>query len=65
MFKGMEKRKFIDYTKLYPLFFTLIIVIILFQYSFSALESIFYDLRVKYDLGLHFKDNIVIITIDE
>ncbi|MBL6988207.1 MAG: CHASE2 domain-containing protein [Bacteriovoracaceae bacterium] len=40
-------------------------MIILFQYSFSSLESIFYDLNVEFDLGISFRDDIVIITMDE
>jgi signal transduction histidine kinase len=54
-----------EFSRFYPLFFTLVVVFILFQYSFSSLEAIFYDLRVKYDLGLSYKDNIVLITMDE
>jgi signal transduction histidine kinase len=54
-----------EFSRFYPLFFTLVVVFILFQYSFSSLEAIFYDLRVKYDLGLNFEDNIVLVTMDE
>ena len=60
-----EKNKGNDYSKYYPLFFTIIFVVILFQYSFASLESIFYDLRVRYDIGTSFKDNIVLIGLDE
>lgn len=49
----------------YPLIFTLVFVFILFQYSFSSLEAILYDLRVRYDFGTAFKDNIVLITMDD
>lgn len=49
----------------YPLLLTIIIVIILFQYSFATIEAIFYDLRVRYDIGFSSEDNIVLITLDE
>lgn len=49
----------------YPLLFTLGFVFILFQYSFSSLEAILYDLRARYDFGVSFKDNIVVITMDD
>lgn len=60
-----EKKKKVDFSRYYPLVFTLAFVVILFQYSFSSLEAIFYDLRVKYDFGFGFRDNIVLVTIDE
>lgn len=65
MNKDYLKGKKIDLTKLYPVFFTLIFVAILFQYSFSSLESILYDARIKYDWGISHRDNIVLITMDE
>ena len=60
-----DKKKSFDFSKYYPLFFTIIFVIILFQYSFSTLEAIFYDLRVKFDFGTSAGNDIVIITQDE
>lgn len=59
-----KKIKF-DLSEYYPLFFTLIFVTILFQYPLASLESIFYDLRVRLDFGLHPTREIVIITMDE
>lgn len=59
------KKKGSDFSKYYPLFFTIIFVIILFQYSFSTLEAIFYDLRIKYDLGIGFQDNMVLVSLDD
>lgn len=59
------KKKNFDFSQLYPLFFTVIFVVILFQYSFATLESIFYDLRVRSDWGISFQDNIVLVTMDE
>ena len=60
-----QNKKRIDFSKYYPLIFTIIFVVILFQYSFSTLEAIFYDLRVQYDFGIEQKDRIVLITLDE
>ncbi len=59
------KREIRDYSNFYPLIFTIIFIIIMFQYSFSGLEAIFYDARVKYDIGTKFHDHIVLITMDE
>lgn len=61
----LKKIKQFDFSKLYPFAFTIFFVAILFQYSFSNLEAVFYDMRVKYDFGISFLDNIVIITLDE
>jgi len=60
-----KSKKSLDFSKYYPLIFTIVFVVILFQYSFSSLEAIFYDLRVKYDIGISYRDNIVVITMDE
>lgn len=65
MTKEPKKKRTIDISKYYPLFFTVIFVVILFQYSFSAQEAIFYDLRVKWDFGTSYQDNIVLITLDD
>ena len=62
---SLAKKKGSDFSKYYPLFFTIIFVIILFQYSFSTLEAIFYDLRVKYDLGIGYQDNMVLVSLDD
>ncbi|RLA65079.1 MAG: hypothetical protein DRQ88_02520 [Epsilonproteobacteria bacterium] len=48
-----------------PLFFTIFFIIILVQYSFISLEAMFYDFKIKLDIGSKFEDNIVIVTIDE
>ena len=60
-----KKKRIGDFTKLYPLFFTLVFVVLLFQYTFSSLESIFYDFRLKYDVGTSFEDDFVLIVMDE
>ncbi|CAM9863254.1 unnamed protein product [Chrysoparadoxa australica] len=57
--------KSIDFSKYYPLFFTIVFVFILFQYSFSTLEAIFYDLRVKYDIGISYNNDIILVVMDE
>lgn len=51
--------------RFYPFIFTILFLAIIFQYSFSGIEAVFYDLRVKYDLFNPFEDNIVLITLDE
>ena len=57
--------KITETNSLYPFIFTLFFVFLTFQYSFSTLESIFYDFRVRYDLGSSTKNQIVVITMDE
>ena len=59
------KKLKIDLSDYYPLFFTLIFVTILFQYPLASFESILYDLRVRWDFGIHPTPEIVIVTIDE
>ena len=63
--ENAKKKKTIDFSKFYPLFFTIVFVVILFQYSFASLEAVFYDFRVRYDFGINFQDDVVIITMDE
>ena len=57
--------KLFDISRYYPQLFTIVFVLILFQYSFGFLEAIFYDLRVKYDLGTTYNDNIILVIMDE
>ncbi|MBI2521364.1 MAG: CHASE2 domain-containing protein [Bdellovibrio sp.] len=57
--------EFYDLSNYYPLLFTVIFIVILFQYSFSSIEAIFYDMRIKYDLVSTQQDNIVVIYMDE
>ncbi len=64
VFKRLKKI-FDDIGRFYPLLFTLAFIIILIQYSFSSLEMMFYDFRVKYDFGISYKSNVVIVTLDE
>jgi signal transduction histidine kinase len=63
--KNKLKKLNIDLSDYYPLFFTLIFVTILFQYPLASFESIFYDLKVRWDFGIHPTPEIVIVTIDE
>ena len=51
--------------KIYPLLFSIVFLVIIFQYPFFFLESIFYDLRIKYDLEFGSRDQIVVVTLDE
>ncbi|EQC43305.1 ATP-binding protein [Bacteriovorax sp. Seq25_V] len=60
-----KKLKKIELTNYYPLIFTIVFIVVLLQYKFPALESVFYDFRVKYDIGTTFTDDIVVITLDE
>jgi CHASE2 domain-containing sensor protein len=63
-----EKLKHIfrfDYNNLYPLFFTIVFILLLIQYSFNSLEAIFYDFWVKADLVNSSPQEIVVITLDE
>jgi signal transduction histidine kinase len=60
-----EKLKSIEYNNYYPLFFTIIFILILIQYSFSTLDAIFYDLWVKLDFGVAKNNQTIIITLDE
>lgn len=60
-----EKFKNIEYNNLYPLFFTIIFILILIQYSFNSLDAIFYDLWARGDFAAPEADNIVVVTMDE
>ncbi|MBP9674455.1 MAG: CHASE2 domain-containing protein, partial [Bacteriovoracaceae bacterium] len=61
----MLKKNKKDISYYYPLFFTIIFVLVMLQYSFSALEGIFYDLAIQYDGAKKDNPNIVVITLDE
>lgn len=60
-----EKIKNLEYNNLYPLFFTLIFILILIQYSFNSLDAIFYDLWNRTDFLGQSDENIITITMDE
>ena len=63
--KLSERVKNIEYNNLYPLFFTLIFILILIQYSFHSLDAIFYDLWTRSDFLNNKPDQVVTITMDE
>lgn len=60
-----KKKKRFELSDYYPIFFTLILVMILFQYPLASLESILYDLKIRGDFGIHPSSQIVIIATDE
>jgi signal transduction histidine kinase len=60
-----KEKKIWDISNFYPLFFTIVFIVILFQYPFSSLEAIFYDLRTKLDIGIQEDDEVIIISLDE
>ncbi|MFT6632586.1 MAG: signal transduction histidine kinase [Bacteriovoracaceae bacterium] len=63
--KISNKVKNLEYNNLYPLFFTLIFILILIQYSFNSLDAIFYDLWSRSDILTKKNNNIITITMDE
>jgi signal transduction histidine kinase len=60
-----QKLKITDYNNLYPLFFTLVFILIVIQYSFTTLDAIFYDLWVKFDLTTSWQKKVVVVKMDE
>ncbi len=60
-----DKLSKIEYNFFYPLFFTIVFILILIQYTFYSFDSIFYDLWVRFDVNLINNDPIVLITLDE
>lgn len=62
----LNKLKQIEFSKFAPLLVTLAFILILIQYSFHPLESIFYDFWIKSDLpSKSFKNPIVLVSLDE
>ncbi len=62
----LSKLKQVEFSKFAPLLVTLAFILILIQYSFHPLESIFYDFWIKTDLpSKSFKNPIVLISLDE
>jgi signal transduction histidine kinase len=62
----LSKIKSIEFSKFAPLLVTLAFILILIQYSFHPLESIFFDFWVKTDISAtHLQNPIVIISMDE
>lgn len=63
--KLMDKLKNTEYNNLYPLFFTIIFILILIQYSFNSLDAIFYDLWARGDFVADSRKDVVVVTMDE
>ena len=62
----LSKLKTIEFSKFAPLLVTLAFILILIQYSFHPLESIFFDFWEKNDfISSSFKNPIVLVTLDE
>lgn len=62
----LSKIKQVEFSKFAPLLVTLAFILILIQYSFHPLESIFYDFWIKTDLpSKSFKNPIVLVSLDE
>jgi signal transduction histidine kinase len=62
----LSKFKNIEFSKFAPLLVTLAFILILIQYSFHPLESIFFDFWVKNDVSSRSLNNpIVLIAMDE
>jgi len=62
----LKKFKAVEFSKFAPLLVTLAFILILIQYSFHPLESIFYDFWIKHDVTLKSQtQSIVLITMDE
>lgn len=58
-------KKKIESSSVYSLFFTILFVAILIQYSFTKLEAIFYDLRIRSDISLFHEKKMVLVVMDE
>lgn len=62
----LKKLKTIEFSKFAPLLVTLAFILILIQYSFHPLESIFFDFWIKNDVASsNFKNPIVLVVMDE
>ncbi len=62
----LKRARGVEFSKFAPLLVTLAFILILIQYTFHPLESIFYDFWIKNDV-IHssFKTPIVVINLDE
>lgn len=63
--KLKEKIKNLEYNNIYPLFFTLIFILLLIQQPFYTLDAIFYDLWSRFDFLSNSEDKVVVVTMDE
>ncbi len=62
----LHRFKHVEFSKFAPLLVTLAFILILIQYSFNPLESIFFDFWIKSDISSkHMINPIVVISMDE
>jgi signal transduction histidine kinase len=61
----LKKLRQLEYSSLYPLFFTVIFILILIQYSFFSLDAIFYDLWARFDPQIGGGPEVVLVVVDE
>jgi signal transduction histidine kinase len=62
----LHKLRGLEFGKFTPLIVTLVFILILIQYSFYSLESIFYDFWIQTDIAAKKIDSsVVIVTLDE
>lgn len=62
----LNRLKTVEFSKFAPLLVTLAFILILIQYSFHPLESIFFDFWIKTDISAgQLKNPVVIISMDE
>lgn len=62
----LKNIKGVEFSKFAPLLVTLAFILILIQYSFNPLESIFYDFWIKADISTKSIDSpVVLISMDE
>jgi len=62
---NLKDLKNLEYNNLYPLFFTLIFILILIQYSFNSLDALFYDLWIRSDIFNSTNKKIITVVMDE
>jgi signal transduction histidine kinase len=62
----LHRFKNVEFSKFAPLLVTLAFILILIQYSFNPLESIFFDFWIKSDISSkHLLNPVVVISMDE
>lgn len=61
----LKKLRELEYSSLYPLFFTVVFILILIQYSFFSLDAIFYDLWARFDIYAGKNPDVVLVVVDE
>lgn len=61
----IKKLKITDYSIFYPLFFTVVFIFIVLQFSFTTLDAVFYDLWIRTDIGATWGDRVVVVRMDE